>query len=184
MGLTWRETLITMQADGPALVAAAAASCLNAQAKYPLPAQFFGVIGKAITIRAQGKVSTVITNPGTMRFDVRFGGTVVWDSLAIVLDTVAAHTNMGWWLEIDLTAQIVGAAAKLMGHGKITCENLAGTPTPSPKGSLTAMLPWNSAPAQGAAFDASVSQTVDLFYTQTLATGSLTCQQYRLMQDN
>jgi hypothetical protein len=34
----------------------------------------------------------VITTPGTARFDLRIGAVVAFDSLAILLDTVAAHT--------------------------------------------------------------------------------------------
>lgn len=181
---TWQETLITSQIDGGTLTAAAAASCIPAAAKYTLPSNFFSSLGKQLLIRASGRVSTLITTPGTMRFDVRFGGTVVFDSLAILPDTVAAHTNVGWFLEILLTCRAIGTSANLMGQGMLTTEDLLGVPATAPKGVLSAILPWNSAPAVGTNFDSTTSQVVDMFFTQTVATGSLICHQYSLIALN
>lgn len=183
----WQETLITAQGAGNAITAAAATSLLTgsaAHAKYTLPAQFFDVPGKKISIRATGKISSVITTPGTARFDVRFGATVVFDGLAILLDSVAAHTNVGWWLDIELTCQTVGASATVIGAGRWLCEDILGVPASAPKGSLAAVLPWNSAPAAGNSFDATASQVVDLYFTQTVATGSCTLLTYELIANN
>jgi hypothetical protein len=174
----WVETLITSQIDGAALTAAAAASAIPAAAKFTLPANFFSV-GKVLKVEAAGRISTVITTPGTARFDVRFGGTAVFDGLAMLLDTAAGHTNMPWHLEILMTCRVIGAAASLMGVGKFTSEVVRGAGT-MPLGVMTAMLPWNSAPAVGATFDSTATQAVDLFFTQTVATGSMTCHQYAL----
>jgi len=176
---TWQETLISAQVDGGAVTAAAATSLLPGAAKYTIPANFFE-IGKALRLTAAGKISSVVTTPGTARFDVRLGGTVVFDGLAALLDSVAAHTNVGWWLEILLTCRAIGASANLMGHGKWTSEDLLGVPASAPKGVLTAMLPWNSAPAVGSNFDSTTSQQLDLYFTQTVATGSVTLQQFAL----
>lgn len=183
---TWQETLISAQVDGTALTAAAAASCLPAAAKFTLPANFFSTIGKQLLIKASGRISSVITTPGTARFDVRFGANVVFDGLAVLLDSVAAHTNVGWYLEILLTCRALGAttSANLMGQGLWTCEDILGVPATAPKGVLSAMLPWNSAPAVGAGFDSTVSNVVDLFFTQTVATGSMTLHQYSLIALN
>jgi hypothetical protein len=180
---TWQETLITSQIDGAALTAAAAATMLPAAAKYTLPPNFFQ-IGRQLLIRASGRITSVITTPGTARFDIRFGGTVVFDSLAVLLDSVAAHTNVGWYLEILLTCRVLGATANLMGQGIWTCEDILGTPATSPKGAITAILPWASAPAVGSNFDSTVSQQVDAFFTQTAASGSMTCHQYSLIALN
>ena|ERR1041384_4247179 len=178
---SWQQTLITAQVDGAALTAAAAASCLPAAAKYTLPANYFDTIGKQLQIRASGRISSVITTPGTARFDVRLGGTVVFDGLAVLLDTVAAHTNVGWTLDVLLTCRAIGTAGNLMGQGIWTCEDILGVPATAPKGVLSAMLPWNSAPAVGGNFDTTAQQQVDLFFTQTVATGSLTLHQYSLI---
>jgi len=177
---TWVETLVSQQIDGPTLTAASAASCIAPAAKITLPNNFFDYIGKAIRIKVYGKISSVITTPGTARFDVRFGSVVVFDGLAILLDTVAAHTNVGWELEIVLTCRSIGNStlATMMGVGKWTCEDILGVPATAPKGVLTAILPWNSAPAVGAGFDSTAANTLDLFFTQTVATGSLTVLGY------
>jgi hypothetical protein len=43
---------------------------------------------------------------------------------------------------------------------------------------LTAMLPWNAAPALGTGFDNTISAALDCFFTQTAASGSLTVHSY------
>jgi hypothetical protein len=178
-GQTFEEVVITSQVDGAALTAAAAASMIPAASKFTLPPNWWA-LGRQMMVRASGKISSLITTPGTARFDVRFGTDVVFDSLAILLDSVAAHTDVGWWLEIMLSCRTIGTTAALMGHGIFICEDILGVPATAPKGTLVAMLPWNDAPAVGATFDSTVSNVVDVYFTQTAATGSLTCQQYSL----
>ena len=181
---SWQETLITSQVDGAAVTAAAATSLLPAAAKYTLPANFFSVIGKQKRVQASGRISSVITTPGTARFDVRFGATVVFDGLAVLLDSVVGHTTVGWILDILLTCRAIGATGNLMGQGLWTSEDILGVPATPPKGVLSAILPWNSTPAVGNNFDTTATQQVDLFFTQTAATGSCTCHQYSLISLN
>lgn len=171
----WREPLLWVSADGPALSAASAATMLSAAPKLTFPANYFSV-GKMLKITAHGRISSVITTPGTARYDVRFGANVVFDGLAILLDTVAAHTTVGWMLEILLTCRAIGTgtSANLFGVGRWTCEDLLGVPATAPKGVLSAILPWNTAPAVGAGFDSTVTNAFDMFFTQTVATGSMT----------
>jgi hypothetical protein len=180
----WQQTLITAQADGTALTAAAAASCIPASAKFTLPANFFSYLGQQLLVKASGRISSLITTPGTARYDVRFGANVVADSQAILLDTVAAHTNVGWYLELLLTCRVLGTAGNLMQSGSWVCEDILGVPATAPKGVVTALLPWNAAPAVGANFDTTTTQVVDLFFTQTVATGSMTLHQYSLISLN
>jgi hypothetical protein len=179
----WSETLVSSQVDGAAVTSTTPTSLLPAAAKYTLPTNFFA-IGKQLLIKASGRISSVITTPGTARFDIRFGATVVFDGLAILLDSVAAHTNVGWTLEILLTCRAIGSSANLMGQGTWTCEDILGVPASAPKGVLSAILPWNSAPAVGNNFDSTATQQVDMFFTQTVATGSITLHQYSLISLN
>ncbi len=176
---TWQETIVSAQSDGSPITAASATSCIPAHAKITLPNNFF-YVGRMLRIRASGRISSVITTPGTARFDVRLGSVVAFDGLAVLLDTVAAHTNVGWLLEILLTCRAVGSgtATNLMGQGLWTCEDILGVPATAPKGVLSAILPWNSAPAVGTGFDNTVANTLDLFFTQTVTTGSMTLHQY------
>lgn len=178
------ETLITAQSDGAAVTAAAATTLLPAHALFTLPPNFWQRLGQKIQIKATGRISSLITTPGTARFDVRFGATVVFDGLAILLDTVAGHTNVHWELDIELSCRAVGATANLMGFGKWTSEDILGVPATAPKGCLVATLPWNTAPVVGANFNSGVSQQVDLFFTQTAATGSITLHTYELIAKN
>lgn len=168
---------------GPALTAAAAASCIPTDSLVTLPAGFF-VPGKQLRISMSGKVSTVITTPGTARFDVRIGAVIAWDSLAILLDTVAAHTDKPWQLELLLTCRTAGAGtvSKLIGTGMFFSESILGVTATQPKATAIAMLPWASAPAVGTGFASTTTNTLDVFFTQTVATGSLTVEQY-LVED-
>lgn len=167
--------------DGPVLTAAAAATCIQANQKFTLPNNYW-YVGRQWRVRASGRITSLITTPGTARFDLRIGAVVAFDSLAILLDSVAAHTNVGWSLEVLLTCRAVGngTSSNLMGQGTFTSEDILGVPAAAPKGVLSAMLPWNSAPAVGTGFDNTLANTVDMFFTQTAATGSMTVHQYMI----
>lgn len=176
---TWNEVLVTGTVDGPTLTAAAAASCIPTAAKLTLPNNWF-YVGRSLRITATGRISSVITTPGTARFDIRIGAVVAFDSQAILLDSVAAHTNVGWKLDLLLTCRSIGptTSATLFGQGTWTCEDILGVPATAPKGVLSAILPWNAAPAVGTGFDSTAANTLDMFFTQTVATGSMTVHQY------
>ena len=182
---TWVETLMTAEADGPTLTAAATASALPTGALYTLPANYFD-LGKQLRVMASGRVSTVITTPGTFRFLVQFAGVTVFDSLAILPDTLVAYVTVGWWLDILLTCRAIGngTSANLMGQGKFTCTDLIGQVQTPPKAAQTAILPWNSAPAVGGGFNSTVSNLVDLQFTQNVDTGSITLHEYCLQALN
>jgi len=181
---SWREVIKIAPVDGAAITAAAATSLLPTQSKFAFQPGFFDTIGQQLCIKAWGRISTVVTSPGTARFDVRLGGTVVFDSLAIALDGANAYTNQSWELEILLTLRTAGNAANFFGQGKWTSPNVSGVAAAVPHGAITAMLPWNSAPAVGGNFDATIQEAFDLFFTQTLTTGSVTLHQLSVSMDN
>src|SRR5208337_127008 len=185
---SWTQSLFTEQAAGPTLTAASAASMLVAgsplagQNRFTIPANTFKV-GDVLTIEATGIVSCAVTTPGTFRFDVRFGAAgVVFDSGAIPLNIVA-QTNIPWYVRIMLSIRSIGAttAATLWGTGILitpaTIAVTAQTVGPGPGGNI---LPWNAVPAISAGFDSTVANVFDSFFTQTVATGSFTCEQYML----
>jgi hypothetical protein len=173
----WVETVVTSKVDGPTLTAAAAASMLPASAKYTFPPDTLNNVGKVLRITATGRVSTVITTPGTLRFDVRLQGNVVFDSQGIFPDSTAAYVNVGWYMDLFLTVQIDGTAAQMWGQGKFACTAVTGLVSNPPQGALSAILPFNASPGLGNFFDATQSQQFDMFFTQTVGTGSLTCHQ-------
>jgi hypothetical protein len=177
MSVGYWETLAVLKASGTALTAAARASLTqgaNATGfRYTMPGNRLR-IGDVLRLDASGRISSLITTPGTARFDLSMGGTAIMDSLAILLDSVAAHTNVLWVLEMQGTVVADGTTANMQWWGKWTCEDILGVPATAPKGVLTAMLPWNTPPTVSANFDSTVSQLIDLQFTQTVATGS--CQ--------
>jgi len=173
----WQETLVTAQVDGSAKTATAAASLLPAHAKYTLYAGFFE-IGRTLRVTASGRISCAVTTPGTCRLQTMFGSTAVFDTLAVPLNIVA-KTNVGWWLEAMLTCRVIGSSAQLFGQGSFTSEAVVGSPAPTAGGSGKIIVPYNTAPALGTAFDSTVAQTIDLFHIQTVAdTGSITLHNY------
>jgi hypothetical protein len=180
---SWHETLISSYTDGTALTAAAAATMLPAYAKLTLPNNFF-YVGKKLKIVAQGRISNVVTTPGTARYDVRFGSTVVYDSGAMNLNVVA-KTNVPWWLELDLICRAIGSgtSANFMSFGIWQSESLIGSPANTAGGNGALLCPVG-APVVGTGFDSGATQAVDSFFTQTVATGSMTLHSYELIARN
>ena len=181
MGLqTWREVLVNGSVDGPTLTAAAAASCIPTPSRIILPNNFF-YIGRMLKITAAGRISCAVTTPGTARFDVRTGpsGTIVaYDTGALNLNIVA-KTTIPWLLEITLTCRAVGAgtATNFMGVGMFQSEAVVGAPLPTVGGNGALLCPVGT-PAVGTGFDNTAANALDLFFTQTVGTGSMTLHQY------
>jgi hypothetical protein len=60
-----------------------------------------------------------------------------------------------------------GTAATLFGQGTWTCEDILGVPATAPKGVLSAILPWNSAPAVSAnTFDATAANVFSICFSR------------------
>jgi hypothetical protein len=180
---TWGEVLISSQIDGSALTAAATASMLPSAAEYVLPANFFKNIGQQLLIKASGRISCAVTTPGTARYQVMFGATSVFDTTAMNLNIVA-KSNVNWYLELLLTARAIGTSANLIGQGYWMSEAVIASPLPTVGGSGVFTLPYNTAAAVGSNFDSTATQQVDVHFTQTVATGSMTCHQYSLVAIN
>lgn len=178
---SWQETLISSQVDGPPLTTSTTpTSLLTPAAKLVLPAGFFQP-GRILKIAAQGRVSNIVTSPGTLTLDVRFGGIVVANGGAMALNTVA-KTNVPWILDWILTCRAIGNGtnANMMHQGEWTSESVVGSPLPSAGGAGTHMLP-NAAPAVGTGFDSTVAITVDLFGTWSLNNAnSILVHQFRV----
>jgi hypothetical protein len=179
---SWRQTIVTLQAAGPTLTAAAAASQLNGQAKFTFPANLLK-IGDSLTVRARGIISCVVTTPGTATYDLRFGSTVVYSTGAINLDVVA-KTNVPWSLDVNLLVRSIGSgtAATAWGQGVFSSEAVVGSPLNSVGGNGLLNVPVGSL-AVSTGFDSTVSFAIDSFFTQTVATGSMTCEMFDISYD-
>lgn len=172
------QTILSTYTDGPTLTAAAAASCLPTYAPTTLPAGYWQ-IGRTWRITMSGRISCVVTTPGTARFDVRLGGTVVADTTAMPLNIVA-QTNVGWYLQWLLTCRAVGSgtSSNIMHQGFWLSPASILVPAPATgPGPGGQMIPYNTAPAVGSGFNSQSALTLDIFFTQTVATGSLIVHQ-------
>jgi hypothetical protein len=177
------QVIASSYTDGPTLTAAATASCLPTYVPTSIPAGYFQ-IGRQWRLTATGRISTVVTTPGTARFDLRLGAVTAFDTLAIPLNIVA-KTNVSWRLEVLLTCRSVGTgtSATLFGMGYWLSEAniLTALPAtgPGPGGCL---VPFNTAPVVGTGFDSTIANALDFRWTQTAATGSMTMHQFLIEQ--
>jgi hypothetical protein len=183
---SYNQTLISAQGDGSALTAAAAASMLPGQAKFTFPASYLK-IGDVFHVTASGRISCVVTTPGTARYDWRWGPTsniVVFDSQAMNLNTTA-QTTVGWWLDFICTCRSVGSgtSATFFGSGLWSSIAIIASPAAAAGAPGAYVLPYNTTPAAGTGFDSTVSNVWDSFFTQTVATGSMTAHQYRVVYE-
>lgn len=180
---TWEETLIAAQVDGsPLSNSTSATSIIPGAAKYTLPANYFDV-GRALQIIATGRVSNIVTSPGTLTLDVRLGGIIVFNGGAVSLNAVA-KTNVSWRFETILTCRTIGTSttATLIGGGTLTSESVVGAAAGT---TVTASLPA-ATPAVGTGFDSTTALVVDLFATFNTANAgnALTLHQYVLRSLN
>jgi hypothetical protein len=166
---TWEELLASAPIDGAALAnTVTPTSILPAAAKITLPANSLRP-GSMLRVRASGRISNIITTPGTLTLDIRFGAIVVANGGAMALNTVA-KTNVPWMLEWLLTVRAIGSGttANLIHQGLWTSEAVVGSSLPDAGSAGSAMLP-NAAPAVGNGFDSTTAQLVDLFATWSIA---------------
>lgn len=172
-------------ADGPTLTAAAAATCLPITAAFTFPPNAIGV-GTVLRVKAMGRCSQVITTPGTFRLDVRLGGLVILDSGPLAMETSVARTTEPWWAEAMIVCRAVGivGTASFFGFWNISYSGLVGGVLGS-AGDVSTLISAgasgpDAAPAATTLANTTISNTLDLFFTQTVATGSLTVHNYVL----
>jgi hypothetical protein len=168
---TWVENLITNQVDGTAWATVTTpSSILTPNPQLWFPSNYFTTIGKALRIKAMGRVSNIVTTPGTLKLDVMMGPSSppsinVFTGGAMALNIVA-KTNVTWYMEAILIVRAVGAAAltTFMGMGQWESESAIGTPA----GASGAVSLPASAPVVGSGINNSVPNVLDLFATWSL----------------
>lgn len=183
MRQTWTGLLISQQADGAALnTSTTETSILPGQAKFTLPANYLQDVGQTLRLRAMGRISNIVTTPGTLTLRVKFGSIIVATSGALALN-VAAKTNVTWILDWDLTVRSVGSstAATLMHSGQWQSESVIGSPAAGAGGAGSHIIPA-SAPAVGTGFDSTVANQIDLTAQWSIsnAANSIQCHSYKL----
>lgn len=177
-----QQTIVMGATDGPTLTAAARASCIPTANRIVLPNNFF-YIGRAIKVVMNGRISCAVTTPGTARFDICLGAagtTIVYDTGVINLN-LAGKTTVPFTLEVLLVCRSVGngAGTTFFSRGQFTSEAIVGSPLPAAGGNAGLIVPVGT-PAVGAGMDNTAASALDVFFTQTLATGSMTVHNYQI----
>lgn len=177
--MSW-ENIITGITDGPTLTAAARASCIPTAERIVLPNKFF-YPGRRIKFSMSGRISCAVTTPGTARLDICMGSagtTIVFDTGALNLNIVA-KTTVPWQFEAELICRAVGAGTSTTFFPKawFASEAIVGAPLPSVGGNGFLNVPVGT-PAVGAGMDNTAASALDVFFTQTVATGSFTVHNY------
>jgi hypothetical protein len=177
------ENIILSSTDGPTLTAASRASCIPVADKYTFPNSWFKYIGRGIHIQMHGRISCAVTTPGTVRFDVCLGAagtTIVFDTGALNLNVVA-KTTVPWIFDCMLVCRAVGTGTSTTFFPKawFASEAVVGAALPSAGGNGFLNAPVGT-PAVGAGTDCTATHVLDVFHTQTVATGSLTVHGYRV----
>lgn len=183
---TWGQLLIAQQVDGTAVSATTSqTSVLAPAAKFTLPANLLQ-IGSSLTLRLGGRVSTVVTTPGTLTWAVKFGSVEVFNSGALA-QNIVAQTNANWNLTIELLVRTIGASttATLFGIGEYRSRAAIGSAAVATSGILIQPMP-DTSPGAGTGFDSTASQQVDVLVTPSVnsASNSVRCDFYQLWLNN
>ena len=180
----WEELISTQIASGTSFgTFTTAKTVINPQALFVLPAGFF-TIGKRLRIRVQGGIGTLVTTPGTITFQVMIGSVIAFTTGAIQLNATA-HTDLPFWLEIDLTCRAVGSgtSANLMGQGMLggVMFTLTAGQTDAANTSGLFMVPATT-PTVGTGFDSTIANILDFFvgFSISNAANTVTVDQYSI----
>lgn len=176
---SWVETKASAITDSVAVTnTVTPTSIIHSTAKPVLMAQELDKAGKVFRVTVKGRASTVVTTPGTLTLDIRFGSTIVWTSGLIVLN-VTAQTNSTFTLDVVFTSRSVGSGtlATVIGIGSLVGRLIVGSPAASAGGAGEILLP-DTAPVVGNGFDSTIAQTIDVFATWSIASASNSIQSH------
>ncbi len=162
------DVLARAETDGTAVnTTAARTSITPAHARYTTPTNGFWYVGKALRVKAMGRVSTFTS--GTLILSFGVGAVDAFASQALTM--VASQTNQTFNLDLLMRVTAVGAGgsatANLLGIGALN----AGAAITA----ATTMLPA-TAPAVGTSFDPGAASVLDLFATWSVSSASNSIQ--------
>lgn len=157
----YQSSLIEAQVDGTAGTSTTENDLLPPAAKWLMGAGYIYRIGQRFHIHATGRISNIVTTPGTLTLRFRMGPTaniIASVSRAISLNIVA-KTNVGWELEWYFTVRAIGAGTSCnwMHNGTFTSESVIGAPAGSSAGAAL-----QDTPAVGTGFDSTVANLTNL----------------------
>jgi hypothetical protein len=169
----WEEALDAIIADGTAVTAAAETIVCP---DFNIPA-FYMAPGRVLRIWAAGIISTVVTTPGTGVWRVRWGGVGGVQLLATAAQNfnTAVQTSVGWNITAFIVCRTAGATGTFMSSGQLETFDILDTTSANLKASVMGSAGTGSNAA--VTVDTTVAKLLSVTFTQTLTTGSLTCQQ-------
>jgi hypothetical protein len=164
----WNQRIVTQRTAGTLFnTYTTAKTVINQQDLYGFYANYFQ-LGSSLDLKIRGAISSLVTTPGTIVFQVMLGSVVAFTTGNIQLNATA-HTTLPFTLDISLTCQLTntgvgGAIAKLMGVGTLTGVMFTKTAAQvDGVNSETVITVPVTAPALGTAFDSTISQILDFW---------------------
>jgi hypothetical protein len=171
----FRERILEVYEDGPALASSTSqTSLLPASARDATLGAGRLKIGAAIAFEFAGRISTVVTTPGTLSLAFRLGSTDILASSGIPLNTTA-QTNVHWTCKGELVVRAVGltTVTTFFPKGvKFESRAVVGSSAAGSGGVGAEILPYNTTPAVGTGIDFSVSQLIDFLATWSVSNSS------------
>jgi hypothetical protein len=112
----WNETLTWAVANGVAVANTTTETILFPSVT--IPANFLQD-GRVLRLTAQGKLSNIVTTPGTLAFALRWGGvagTILAQTSAFNLNTTA-QTDIMFRITIEIVVRVNGSSGSLLAMG-------------------------------------------------------------------
>jgi hypothetical protein len=175
LGLGQYSNILTTQtAVGTAFgTFTAAKSVINATNLLQLPPNYL-YVGKKIRVTARGALTTLVTTPGTVTFQIMMGNIVVWTSGAIQMNATA-HTSLPFNLNVDLRCDSIGSGttAKFLGMGVLQgiMFTLTAAQVDGVNSSAVMAVPA-TAPAVGTGFDSTIANLLDFWTGFSISSAS------------
>ena len=176
----FRERILEIDSDGTALTNSLVQTSLlpTAFKTAAVPLGYFDQSQRRIIFEFSGRISTVVTTPGTLDLSIKIGTVFAFIGGAMALNIVA-KANVHFKFGGELVNRGFGATTTTTLFPKgcyFESEAVIGSPLPTAGGSGRFLLPFNAAPALGSGFDNGVAQLVDLFGTWSVASASNSIQ--------
>jgi hypothetical protein len=125
---SWEETLYSPPADGAAVTNTTTETIMVPNFTWPNAGPHQWYVGKRVRYTLWGRVSTVVTTPGTETFRLRWGGvagTLLVTSKA-QRPAVTVQTNKAGIVSFDLQCRAIGSAGSLFVMGVADLSNTIG----------------------------------------------------------
>lgn len=119
-------------------------------------------------------VSTVITTPGTITLDLRWGGqagTVLATTGAFAPDPTAALSNRAGWIEFLTTWRTIGSAGSAFTMGRMGISEVDDASATSIQGNVN-MFNFPNSPAVVSSLDTTTSKNLSVCVTFSVATAT------------